>query len=222
MNPTDRDARFMNCGSCRSLLQFSLTLIRQQHLPQPILRCGRCQVSNYIPQSILNPPQQQHHQPHHQQLPVASILSTPPTPRPIQQQQSLQQPIQQQQQLQTPQRRLSGSQRQQQNPSVVTPSVVSPPKLIAIIDEKEENKAEEKKKAGVLQSLPTHRYKSPTKVSERNSDTTECSFCLCDFEEGDMVKTLPCFHMFHEKELNEWLESHTECPLCKNSVFISE
>jgi len=160
MNPSDRDLRFMNCGSCRSLLQFSLTLIRQQNVPQPILRCGRCQVSNYIPQSILNPIHQHHQyqpQQQQQQLPVASILSTPPTPRPIQQQQSLQQPIQQQQQqqLQTPQRRLSGSQRQQQNPSVV-PSVASPPKLISIIDEKDENKAEEKKKMLVYYKVYQH------------------------------------------------------------------
>jgi len=25
----------------------------------------------------------------------------------------------------------------------------------------------------------------------------ECSICMCEFEEGDAVKTLPCFHSFH-------------------------
>jgi len=209
MNPNDRDLRFMNCGSCRSLLQFSLSLIRSQHSPQPILRCGNCQVSNYIPQSLLNPTQQ-HQQPHHP-LPVASVI-TPSTPRVVA---PTVQPSPQS--LPTP-RRLSSSQPRSQSPQ---PNVVSPPKLIAIIDEKEE-KEQKTVTPVILQSLPTHRYKSPTKVSERNSDTTECSFCLCDFEEGDMIKTLPCFHMFHQNELDDWLGSHTECPLCKSSVFISE
>jgi len=75
-----------------------------------------------------------------------------------------------------------------------------------------------------LDSLPTHRYKTPTKrqEKERDCDTMECSFCLCEFEDNDLVKTLPCFHMFHQKEIDEWLREHTECPLCKTSLFISE
>jgi len=56
MNPNDRDLRFMNCGSCHSLLQFSLQRIRSSNSLQPILQCGRCRITNYIPQSILSPP----------------------------------------------------------------------------------------------------------------------------------------------------------------------
>jgi len=165
MNPYDRDLRFMKCGSCRSLLQFSLTTARSSTSSQaPIVRCGRCDTPNYIPQSILHPPS----------LPLQSppivvsfarggeVVITVPTPRVVE--------------------------KQATNPSV-------------------------------LHSLPVHKYKTPTKVKERNSDTTECSFCLCDFEEGDSVRTLPCFHMFHQPEIDKWLLEHTECPLCKTSVL---
>lgn len=71
----------------------------------------------------------------------------------------------------------------------------------------------------VLQSLPVHKYKRNVS-KEKHSETTECSFCLCDFEEGEKIKTLPCFHMFHQKEVDKWLQGHTECPLCKTSVLL--
>jgi len=120
MNQNDRDLRFMNCGSCRSLLQFSLQLIRSNNSPQPILQCGRCHITNYIPQSILSP---------QRPLTIATpsviqsgVQSTPiPTPR----RHSL-----------THSQHGQGQQQQQQQQQ---PVVVSTPKIVAI-EEKEEKK----------------------------------------------------------------------------------
>eukprot|EP00808_Paulinella_micropora_P011521 g25184.t1 len=63
--------------------------------------------------------------------------------------------------------------------------------------------------------LPVRNYE------KKNGKEVECSFCLENFEDGDSVKTLPCFHYFHSDEIDQWLYDHTDCPLCKTSVFIS-
>ena len=33
----------------------------------------------------------------------------------------------------------------------------------------------------------------------------ECAICLSDFEKGDRVRVLPCHHIFHLEEVDEWL-----------------
>lgn len=33
----------------------------------------------------------------------------------------------------------------------------------------------------------------------------ECAICLCDFVKGDKVRVLPCHHIFHLDEVDEWL-----------------
>jgi len=75
--------------------------------------------------------------------------------------------------------------------------------------------------AAIISTLPIHKYKTPTKKKkdDENNDNTECSFCLSEFQEDDKVRTLPCFHMFHQAEIDKWLLEHSECPLCKTSIL---
>jgi len=168
MNPYDRDLRFMKCGSCRSLLQFSLSRARSSG-QGPVVRCGRCDTPNSVPQSILHP------------IPSRSSAPVP-----------------------------------------VVVGFVGGQMVVARSNAPESSRARGGSAEGgtakvYLQSLPVHKYKTPEKA--RESDNTECSFCLCEFEDGENVKTLPCFHMFHQHEIDKWLSSHTECPLCKTSVL---
>ena len=36
-------------------------------------------------------------------------------------------------------------------------------------------------------------------------EQTECAICLNDFTKGDRVRVLPCKHIFHLDEVDEWL-----------------
>ncbi|KAF8964430.1 hypothetical protein BDZ97DRAFT_1816540 [Flammula alnicola] len=47
----------------------------------------------------------------------------------------------------------------------------------------------------------------------------ECAICLSDFGKGDKVRVLPCHHIFHLHEVDEWLIHRKKlCPVCKADV----
>lgn len=51
---------------------------------------------------------------------------------------------------------------------------------------------------------------------------TECSVCLNEFHEDEMLRLLPkCSHAFHINCIDTWLRSHTNCPLCR-AYIVSE
>ena len=49
---------------------------------------------------------------------------------------------------------------------------------------------------------------------------TTCSVCLCDFELGESVRTLPCAHDFHAECIDKWFECARACPVCKTVVGV--
>ncbi|KAJ3005397.1 hypothetical protein NUW54_g4354 [Trametes sanguinea] len=47
----------------------------------------------------------------------------------------------------------------------------------------------------------------------------ECAICLEMFGKGDRVRVLPCYHLFHIDEIDEWLINKKKlCPICKADV----
>ena len=43
-----------------------------------------------------------------------------------------------------------------------------------------------------------------------------CAICLEELVEGELAKTLPCFHVFHAKCADQWLAISGVCPVCKH------
>jgi Ring finger domain len=50
--------------------------------------------------------------------------------------------------------------------------------------------------------------------------STDCSVCLGEFNEDESLRLLPeCTHAFHVECIDKWLESHSNCPICRASVI---
>ncbi|PON78272.1 43kDa postsynaptic protein [Trema orientale] len=66
----------------------------------------------------------------------------------------------------------------------------------------------------VLQSLPVLVFRP-----EDFKDGLECAVCLSELVHGEKARLLPkCNHGFHVDCIDMWFQSHSTCPLCRNSV----
>ncbi|KAJ2159503.1 hypothetical protein EV180_005425 [Coemansia sp. RSA 518] len=51
-------------------------------------------------------------------------------------------------------------------------------------------------------------------------DTVECAICLDELRLGDVVRSLPCPHVFHATCIDRWLLFQSSvCPLCKRDTI---
>ena len=46
----------------------------------------------------------------------------------------------------------------------------------------------------------------------------ECAICREKIGSGEHTRRLPCFHVFHTHEIEQWLERKRECPVCRVNV----
>ncbi|GFY98373.1 RING/U-box superfamily protein [Actinidia rufa] len=67
----------------------------------------------------------------------------------------------------------------------------------------------------VIESLPFFRF-----ASLRGSRAgLECAVCLSKFEDIEILRLLPkCKHAFHIDCVDQWLEKHSSCPLCRHKI----
>ncbi|TKY52195.1 E3 ubiquitin-protein ligase ATL6 [Spatholobus suberectus] len=70
----------------------------------------------------------------------------------------------------------------------------------------------------VIATFPTLEY-SVVKIHNVGKGTLECAVCLCEFEETETLRLIPkCDHVFHPDCIDEWLASHTTCPVCRANL----
>ncbi|GFO44219.1 RING finger protein 44 [Plakobranchus ocellatus] len=67
-----------------------------------------------------------------------------------------------------------------------------------------------------IQEIPTRQFSRGAEHS--GSDQTSCVFCICDFEDKQLLRILPCFHEFHAECVDEWLKTNRTCPLCRHDL----
>ncbi|KAF9681113.1 hypothetical protein SADUNF_Sadunf06G0191700 [Salix dunnii] len=64
----------------------------------------------------------------------------------------------------------------------------------------------------VIKSLPFFRFSS----LKGSKEGLECAVCISTFEDSEVLRLLPkCKHAFHDYCIDEWLKSHSSCPLCR-------
>eukprot|EP00294_Goniomonas_avonlea_P001082 CAMPEP_0114541866 /NCGR_PEP_ID=MMETSP0114-20121206/1533_1 /TAXON_ID=31324 /ORGANISM="Goniomonas sp, Strain m" /LENGTH=528 /DNA_ID=CAMNT_0001726131 /DNA_START=98 /DNA_END=1684 /DNA_ORIENTATION=- len=62
-----------------------------------------------------------------------------------------------------------------------------------------------------LNSLPVFAFTQAMGPKDNNM----CAICLDTYEEGQQLRTLPCFHMFHCECFDVWARRDRSCPICK-------
>jgi hypothetical protein len=50
--------------------------------------------------------------------------------------------------------------------------------------------------------------------TEGSDDEPHCSVCLCEYEDGDNLVSLPCKHIYHDDCITSWTDHNKKCPLC--------
>lgn len=69
-------------------------------------------------------------------------------------------------------------------------------------------------------SRNSRKHKRPTR---RYFSKDECAICMDAFEKGDIVRILPCGHVFHKEECDEWLMKWRKlCPTCRADVTLPQ
>ncbi|KAJ3273712.1 hypothetical protein HDV01_003991 [Terramyces sp. JEL0728] len=84
-----------------------------------------------------------------------------------------------------------------------------------------------------IRKLPEFQYKKNSEETKDNQNwfkkqknieqlalesNATCSICLCEYEQDEILRQLPCTHHFHKQCLDEWLRLNAKCPLCVQDI----
>ncbi|XP_071426687.1 E3 ubiquitin-protein ligase RNF130 isoform X1 [Pithys albifrons albifrons] len=54
---------------------------------------------------------------------------------------------------------------------------------------------------------------------ETDPDFDHCAVCIESYKQNDVVRILPCKHVFHKVCVDPWLSEHCTCPMCKLNIL---
>ncbi|XP_067852062.1 E3 ubiquitin-protein ligase RNF130 isoform X2 [Heptranchias perlo] len=68
-----------------------------------------------------------------------------------------------------------------------------------------------------ISKLTTRTVKKGDKETDPEFD--HCAVCIEGYKSSDVVKILPCKHVFHKLCVDPWLNEHCTCPICKLNIL---
>ncbi|KAK1175873.1 RING finger protein 150-like, partial [Acipenser oxyrinchus oxyrinchus] len=54
---------------------------------------------------------------------------------------------------------------------------------------------------------------------ETEPEYDNCAVCIEGYKPNDVVRILPCRHLFHKNCVDPWLQDHRTCPMCKMNIL---
>ena len=67
----------------------------------------------------------------------------------------------------------------------------------------------------IINILPTKSFK----LDDKNNNS-KCMICLSNYQFGNKISSLPCFHNFHLDCIKKWLYQQKWCPICKYNISL--
>ncbi|XP_069754061.1 E3 ubiquitin-protein ligase RNF130-like isoform X2 [Narcine bancroftii] len=68
-----------------------------------------------------------------------------------------------------------------------------------------------------IKKLTTRTVKRGDKETDPEFD--HCAVCIEGYKSNDVVRILPCKHVFHKQCVDPWLNEHCTCPICKLNIL---
>mmetsp|Transcript_37321 Transcript_37321/g.69676 ORF Transcript_37321/g.69676 Transcript_37321/m.69676 type:complete len:126 (-) Transcript_37321:38-415(-) len=56
-------------------------------------------------------------------------------------------------------------------------------------------------------------------AKQMEMDGATCCVCLIEYEPDDVLRRLPCSHIFHRQCISAWLNCNIGCPICRKSAI---
>ena len=70
----------------------------------------------------------------------------------------------------------------------------------------------------VIERLPCRSFKD----GHVNGGDSECRICMCEFEQGQKLRALTCFHEYHSRCIDKWLQvSGSSRPFVTSGLVVS-
>ncbi|CAH1777298.1 unnamed protein product, partial [Owenia fusiformis] len=68
-----------------------------------------------------------------------------------------------------------------------------------------------------ISKIPMKQLKNGDK--EIGDEFDQCAVCIEQYKQSEVVRMLPCSHLFHKSCVDPWLQEHRSCPICKMDIL---
>ncbi|XP_006820823.1 RING finger protein 150-like [Saccoglossus kowalevskii] len=80
-----------------------------------------------------------------------------------------------------------------------------------------------KRRGPAVLEIPKIRFRADFFIrsvdAETYIDAECCAVCIDPYKSGEVIRVLPCKHLFHKACVDQWLVEHRTCPMCKLNIL---